>query len=307
MTMSWPRHRRQTAFMRAAELRELWENVAEHGFELPTIEFYGHISGQHRSFSNFFEHAPFTFTVPGACGAADLIASGRPASVPVAFSEKAIMLCKASVMRDYASYDQILRASTPRKAKALGRAVSPWDQRLWDSAVCELALAVVYQKFASVPGLAPVLLGTGDRVIAESTKNDRNWGTGIDVGHADASRPARWRGTNILGWSLMVARAQLREDMRKATSASGQAEESLPSATKHIEREYSYGATGLKSSLPASDTEKNTESHQYRDGEGEGDGDQGQLERRGERVVKWKGTTGRKRKGKAPGRVQDDT
>ena len=86
--------------------------------------------------------------------------------------------------------------------------------------MCTVALAVVSQKFASVSGLSALLLGTGRRVIAEMTKNDCNWGTGLDVGHADANRPPHWRGTNILGWALMAAREQMRQPQAGA-SASG--------------------------------------------------------------------------------------
>ena len=198
--------------MRPRELRELWGDVGSHGFTLPTVQFYGHTKGHHRSFSNFFEHAPFVFTVPEGCGGAAIVASGRSATVPCSFSEKAIMLCKAAVMGDYASYDRIAVSFTPKDAKALGRCVEPWDESIWQSVVCDVALAAVGQKFAALPQHANTLLNTGDRIIAEMTRNDCNWGTGLDVGHADASRPGAWRGTNILGWALMVTREQLKKD-----------------------------------------------------------------------------------------------
>jgi hypothetical protein len=57
-----------------------------------------------------------------------------------------------------------------------------------------------------------ILLGTGNRVLAEMTSKDSNWGTGVDVGREGAADPSKWRGTNILGWALMVARAQIRKD-----------------------------------------------------------------------------------------------
>ena len=72
--------------------------------------------------------------------------------------------------------------------------------------MCEIALDVVFQKFNSVPGLRDILLKTGNQVIAEMTSGDRNWGTGLDVGHPNASIPAQWDGTNILGWALMRTR-----------------------------------------------------------------------------------------------------
>ena len=81
----------------------------------------------------------------------------------------------------------------------------------------DVAIAVVSQKFASDPALGQVLDATGDRVLAEMTKNDSYWGTGIDRSHADAQTPSAWPGTNILGYALMVARERLRA--RRAGSA----------------------------------------------------------------------------------------
>merc|ERR1711865_833165 len=55
-----------------------------------------------------------------------------------------------------------------------------------------------------------VLLGTGNSLIAEATRSDRNWGIGIDVGDPRVQTPTKWQGDNILGWALMEARAALR-------------------------------------------------------------------------------------------------
>ena len=66
--------------MHPKELRtRYWNDVAAAGFELPTVEFYGHASGHYRSFSNFYEHAAFVFSVPECCGRAALLSSGRAA------------------------------------------------------------------------------------------------------------------------------------------------------------------------------------------------------------------------------------
>ncbi len=200
--------------MHPSELRAHWREYESHGYKLPTVEFYGHTRGTYAAFSNFYAHKPFMFTVPEKCGKARLVDAHRPTVVPIEFSEKAIMLCKAAVMGDVGTYDKILSASNPREAKALGRCVSPWKQGVWDAVVCEVAKEVVTQKFAGVPGLAELLRSTGCQLIAESTRNDYNWGTGLDIGHADASRPWNWPGTNILGWALMQARATLNASAR---------------------------------------------------------------------------------------------
>lgn len=198
------------AGLQPKDLRDLWADVSTHGLELPVLMFYGHHSGQYRAFSNFFTHEPFDFRLPARCGADALGATGRALTVSCTFAEKAIMVCKAATMRDYASFDAIARAHTPGEAKKLGRRVGPWDQRAWDRVVCQVAEEVVFQKFAALPHLAEVLDATGDRTLAEMTRNDAHWGTGLDPSHVNASRPPKWRGTNILGWALICARARLR-------------------------------------------------------------------------------------------------
>jgi ribA/ribD-fused uncharacterized protein len=211
--------------VQVSQLKALWAECGSSppAESFPTVEFYGHrpASGALRCFSNFYEHPPFDFVVPPSCGAEALVAAGRPHRVPVTFTEKAIMLCKASIMGDYKTYDKILAAASPQEAKALGRAVSPFVPAIWDALVCEVARAVCVQKALGVPELHARLLETGERVIAEMTRNDCNWGTGLDIGHKDASMPSRWPGTNILGWALMQARAEMAAAAGSSGATSG--------------------------------------------------------------------------------------
>jgi ribA/ribD-fused uncharacterized protein len=201
------------AMVQESHLKALWAECGSSppAASFPTVEFYGHrpASGALRCFSNFYEHPPCVFVVPPSCGAEALVAAGRPHHVPVTFTEKAIMLCKASIIGDYKMYGQIQAAASPQEAKALRRSVSPFVPARWDALVCEVARAVCVQKALGVPELHARLLETGERVIAEMTRNDCNWGTGLDIGHKDASMPSRWPGTNTLGWTLMQASAEM--------------------------------------------------------------------------------------------------
>jgi len=200
----------RAAGVTAASLRTKWAHM------LPpskgVLAFYSHSKGAYRSFSNFFVHEGFAFVIPVCCRSAAFTESSRPPVVEgVRFSEKAIMLCKAAAMGDIETFDLILKQTEPRKTKALGRRVKPFDPALWDRIVCEVALQVVLQKFSSVPGLKAELLATGEALLAEATRNDTIWAIGMDVGSSLTEDPRCWNGTNILGWALMETRALIGE------------------------------------------------------------------------------------------------
>lgn len=186
------------------------------------VGFYGHgeRAGVYRCFSNFFDQSdmPFDFVVPAEFCARALGEVDRV--VRCEFSEKAIMLCKAAAMGDRASYEELVHVKDPSTAKRIGREVLSFAQAVWDHIVCAVAFEVVHQKFSKTPALQPVLLQTGDRLIAEATRNDKNWGIGIDVGDRRVQSPSKWQGFNLLGWALMETRAILREETRQASTDS---------------------------------------------------------------------------------------
>ena len=208
---------------RPDQLRDLWRgDVTREGQTLPVVAFYSHRgSSPHRCFSNFHQGA-FDFTLPASCDGA------APRTVRVGCGEQAIMLSKAALFHDAARFDAIAApGKRPEEYKALGRRVEGFDGGAWDGAVVDVAIAVVSQKFASDPALGKVLDATGDRVLAEMTKNDSYWGTGVDRSHADANRPPAWPGTNILGYALMVARERLRARQAAAPASSAPASAAL--------------------------------------------------------------------------------
>ena len=206
------------------QLRDLWRgDVTREGQTLPVVAFYSHRgSSPHRCFSNFHQGA-FDFTLPASCDGA------APRTVRVGCGEQAIMLSKAALFHDATRFDAIAApGKRPEDYKALGRRVEGFDGGAWDGAVVDVAIAVVSQKFASDPALWKVLDATGDRVLAEMTKNDSFWGTGIDRSHADAQTPSAWPGTNILGYALMVARERLRARQTGAAAPTSSAPASAP-------------------------------------------------------------------------------
>ena len=169
------------------------------------IAFYLEKHPLYGCFSNFYRHYPFIFTIPDWCG---LMAGFQ---TKIEFSEKAIMLCKASLMNDPNSFNKILVANNPSSVKELGRQVINWDQKLWDIHVCLIAKEVIEAKFTQVDGLKEVLFLTKNHLIAEATSRDKIWGVGMTEYNPDINYPSRWKGANVLGWALMEVRDKLLE------------------------------------------------------------------------------------------------
>ena len=205
-TLAWAQRGPQA--MTPDKLREMWTNQSG---RRSVIGFYGHKGDRtgYECFSNFFDQTdcPFDFVVPREVFAFPV--DERDRMVKCTFSEKSIMLYKAAVMGDRDSYKKIAEATTPAAAKKLGRSVRGFDDNLWNRVVCTVALDVVHQKFSKTSSIREVLLGTGQELLAEATSDDRIWGIGIDLGDERVQTPARWQGTNILGWALMEAREAL--------------------------------------------------------------------------------------------------
>ncbi|TQS32440.1 hypothetical protein Golomagni_07242 [Golovinomyces magnicellulatus] len=144
-------------------------------------------------------------------------------------AEHYMMYHKAMLFNDSDVAAQVLTAKHPRQVKALGRAVSNFDEQIWeenrDSIVLQgnilkFTRAVTEEGFrlatTSKPDGVPFIRGslkemlveTGDRELVEASPYDRIWGVGFKPEDAAANRPS-W-GLNLLGKALMSVREQLR-------------------------------------------------------------------------------------------------
>ena len=161
-------------------------------------------------FSNFYSDGhEYDFIIPQEFFAAGF-RTEKERTVKCAFSEKAIMLCKAAVMNDEETFSKIVAASTPAETKKLGRQIRGFNQKLWDEVVCSVAFEIVFQKFQKQPELREALLMTGEVIIVEASPYDAIWGIKMAPQDPRVNSPAQWQGTNILGWALMEARAVLK-------------------------------------------------------------------------------------------------
>ncbi|ATO51634.1 NADAR family protein [Brevibacillus laterosporus] len=132
-----------------------------------------------------------------------------------ATAEHYMMAKKAELFGDTAMRDQIIKQKHPNQAKALGRRVQAFDDRVWNGHKLDIVRQANLLKFSQHPELKSYLLHTGNRVLVEASPYDRVWGIGLAQDHPDAERPQHWRGENLLGFALMLVREQFRDCINK--------------------------------------------------------------------------------------------
>ena len=123
-----------------------------------------------------------------------------------ASAEHWMMAEKARVFKADEIYAEILDTKSPGKAKALGRKITTFDQRIWDGCKYDIVVRGSYHKFSQNTDLAVFLKNTGERVLVEASPVDKIWGVGLAQDDPLIETPSKWRGENLLGFALMSAR-----------------------------------------------------------------------------------------------------
>lgn len=124
-------------------------------------------------------------------------------------AEHWMMAGKARLFADEAALAGIVKAGSPKQAKAVGREVRNFDAARWDQAKREIVFEGNLAKFSQNSQLADFLVGTGKKVLVEASPVDRIWGIGLAADDAKADNPLQWRGENLLGFVLMDVRDKL--------------------------------------------------------------------------------------------------
>ncbi len=125
-------------------------------------------------------------------------------------AEQFLMAEKARFFGDQGALSQILRAKDPAEAKNLGRKVKGFEDDAWEKKRVVFALQANEAKFRQNQDLRDYLLGTGQKILVETSPVDTVWGIGLVENDPRASDPEQWRGLNLLGFVLMNARSRLR-------------------------------------------------------------------------------------------------
>ena len=108
-------------------------------------------------------------------------------------------------------HDQIINCKSPGEAKKLGRNVLGFDETVWDSIKYNLVVLGNIHKFNQNRELGDFLIGTGNRVLVESSPSDSIWGIGLHQNEPSIENIYTWNGQNLLGFALMECRDFLRD------------------------------------------------------------------------------------------------
>lgn len=121
-----------------------------------------------------------------------------------------MMYKKAICFNDKEIADQILATNDVAKIKALGRKVRGYDDSVWDKVRQGIVHDGLLAKFSQNNELKECLLNTGDAILAECSPFDRIWGIGLSIKNPDSLEQVKWRGRNLLGFTLMQVREELK-------------------------------------------------------------------------------------------------
>jgi len=118
---------------------------------------------------------------------------------------------KARQFGDAAAQTKILKTSSPKTAKTLGKKVQGFKEEEWNEKKDQIMAAALKAKFMQHPDLLKKLRETGTRRIAEADPRGKYWGIGTSADTSKAKDPERWPGKNKLGQLLESLRSELKE------------------------------------------------------------------------------------------------
>lgn len=126
-------------------------------------------------------------------------------------AEQYMMAEKACLFGDYDIYQQILNQSDQMAIKKLGRMVHNFKEDIWQQHRSEIIKRANMAKFSQNKSLMDFLLSTGDRILVKASPYDVIYGVGIEEHNPNILDPHKWRGLNLLGFTLMEIRDMLGE------------------------------------------------------------------------------------------------
>jgi len=122
--------------------------------------------------------------------------------------EQWMMYSKANLFKDFAKAREILSEPRANFQRRLGRQVRFFKDEIWRQERIEIVRMGNHAKFSQNAVLKEYLVGTSDKIIAESSPTDLIWGIGFSEDNPNSLQMDKWRGENLLGKILMELRSE---------------------------------------------------------------------------------------------------
>lgn len=123
--------------------------------------------------------------------------------------EQFMMYRKAVCFGDSDNANRILGTDDVACIKELGRLVANYNENYWNG----IRQVVVYEgllaKFSQNESLKKQLEATERAILAECAVRDKIWGIGLSMSDPNRLDRNKWRGQNLLGYTLMMVRERL--------------------------------------------------------------------------------------------------
>lgn len=123
--------------------------------------------------------------------------------------EQYMMYKKAECFCDTEISKKILTTDNVAQIKKLGREVHNYDDHVWNGVRQIIVYEGLLAKFQQNENLKKSLLATGNSVLAECAVRDLIWGIGLSMTDPNRFDLKKWKGRNLLGYSLMMVRDRL--------------------------------------------------------------------------------------------------
>lgn len=122
-------------------------------------------------------------------------------------TEQEFMFFKALFFNDNETAENILKCTTPKEAKTLGRQVKNYDESLWNTARESIMERCISDKFGFCIEFADELKMFRGKTFVQCIQNDKIWSCGLSIDDKFGKRNdnKNWTGKNLLGKILTKA------------------------------------------------------------------------------------------------------
>ena len=142
---------------------------------------------------------------------AEMMVNGEKKTLHFYNSEQYFMFVKAIVFSDYETADKILKTKDPKKAKALGREVKGYDDKVWNEMRYKVMVDANKAKYSQNEELKQLITSEEfkGKGFVEASKWDNIWGIKLTEDMPEADNESKWQGQNLLGKALDEVRGWL--------------------------------------------------------------------------------------------------